>query len=109
MQLALLAAAVIRIAAADPDGSHALNAQLGSLDLRTKSGAALTLQRLAEAAKAYCAGAGLASPGVYDVTTLKCRRDMVGRAVRQLDVPAVSAAFEAAPEDVSVPPSLRRR
>lgn len=94
MWLPLLASTVVGLAG--PTGEppdHALAAQLRALDLRTVSGAAIALQRLTDAAKVYCAGTGAA--GGYDVTTLKCRRDMVSRAVQRLGVPEMSAAFEA--------------
>jgi UrcA family protein len=95
MHVAVLASALLSISTpGDAYAGHALDARLGALDLRTVSGAALAVQRLADAAKAYCRGTGAQASGAYDVTMLKCRRDMVRRAIEQLQTPQVTAAFE---------------
>lgn len=64
--------------------------RLRDLDLSTTAGASLAVQRINDAAAKFCSATAQGSH-TFDVTTLKCRRDMARRAGRKLNRPNVSA------------------
>jgi UrcA family protein len=73
--------------------SHAEQAmvvKVRDLDLHTRAGAFLALQRLDDAASAFCTPGPRRGPREMDVTTLKCRRDLATRAAIKLGSPEVT-------------------
>lgn len=69
---------------------QAMVVKVRDLDLHTKAGAFLALQRLDDAASAFCSPGAPRGPREMDVTTLKCRRDLATRAAIKLGSPEVT-------------------
>ena len=69
---------------------QAMVVKVRGLDLHTRSGAFLALQRLDDAASAFCTPGAPRGPREMDVTTLKCRRDLATRAAIKLGSPEVT-------------------
>lgn len=68
----------------------AMIVRLRGLDLQTRSGAAIALQRMDDSAREFCRGD---DPSRLDVTTGYCRRDMTARAVRKLGAHGVTRLY----------------
>jgi UrcA family protein len=69
---------------------QAMVVKVRDLNLHTRAGAFLALQRLDDAAAAFCTPGAGRGPREMDVTTLKCRRDLATRAATKLGSPEVS-------------------
>jgi UrcA family protein len=69
---------------------QAMVVKVRDLNLHTTAGAFLALQRLDDAASAFCSPGPRRGPREMDVTTLKCRRDLATRAAIKLGSPEVS-------------------
>jgi UrcA family protein len=69
---------------------QAMVVKVRDLNLHTRAGAFLALQRLDDAAAAFCTPGARRGPREMDVTTLKCRRDLATRAATKLGSPEVS-------------------
>ncbi|WP_332774243.1 UrcA family protein [Phenylobacterium sp.] len=67
----------------------AMVVKVRDLNLDTKAGAYLAVQRMNDAASLFCDTRGLDGVREMDVTTLKCRRDMAQRAATKLRAPTV--------------------
>jgi len=67
----------------------AMVVKVRDLNLDTKAGAYLAVQRMNDAASLFCDTRGLDGAREMDVTTLKCRRDMAQRAATKLKAPTV--------------------
>jgi UrcA family protein len=90
--LALIPACLLLSGSAHAE--HAMIVKVRDLNLHTQAGAAVALQRISDAAAAFCTAPtprSLRQVGVreMDVTTLKCRRDLVDRAAIELGSPEV--------------------
>lgn len=59
------------------------------LNLNTRAGALVAIQRMDDAAAAFCTPRPRRGPVDLDVTTLKCRRDLAARAAAKLGSPEV--------------------
>jgi UrcA family protein len=71
----------------------AMVVRLRGLDLQTRSGAAIALQRMDDSARQFCRND---DPAHLDVTAASCRRDMTSRAVRKLSARDVTRLYMAA-------------
>lgn len=80
---------------AEPAPPHAMVVHLRGLDLHTVSGSAIAVQRIQDAARAFCAVR--AAPHDVDVTVLKCRREMSLIAVERTHSPQVKAVYLESP------------
>jgi UrcA family protein len=69
---------------------RAMVVNVRGLNLHTRAGAFLAMQRMEDAAAAFCTAGSRKAPREADVTTLKCRRDMATRAASKLKSPEVS-------------------
>jgi UrcA family protein len=69
---------------------QAMVVNVRGLDLHTSAGAFLAVQRMEDAAAAFCTAGPRTGPRELDVTTLKCRRDLATRAAMKLRSPEVS-------------------
>jgi len=90
MNLSLVLTWVVALHGSPPASSSAMVVRIRDLDLRSEVGSALALQRIRDAAKAFCAeptGEGM------DVTVLNCRSDMTRRAVAKLGSAEVKALY----------------
>lgn len=90
MKYALAFAVASLVLSGSAHAEDAMVVKVRGLNLNTQAGAAVAIQRMNDAAAAFCTTS--ARPGVreMDVTTLKCRRDLVYRAVIELGSPQVS-------------------
>jgi UrcA family protein len=70
---------------------HAMVVHLRGLDLHSMSGSAIAVQRIHDAARAFCAVRS--APHDVDVTVLKCRREMSLRAVERTHSSEVKAVY----------------
>jgi UrcA family protein len=69
---------------------QAMVVKVRDLNLHTRAGAFVAMQRLDDAAAAFCTTGVRRGPRETDVTTLKCRRDLAARAAAKLGSPEVS-------------------
>ena len=69
---------------------QAMVVKVRDLDLHTRAGAFVAMQRMDDAAAAFCTTWVRGAPREMDVTTLKCRRDLAARAAAKLGSPEVS-------------------
>ena len=69
---------------------QAMIVKVGDLNLHTRAGAYVAMQRMEDAAAAFCTNGARNGPREMDVTTLKCRRDLAKRAAAKLASPEVS-------------------
>jgi UrcA family protein len=78
-----------------------MTVRVGDLNLASSRGAAVALQRINMAARAFC---GDASPLDFTGTaaSAKCRRDLMGKAVDKMDAPLVTALYEKTAPPVSL-------
>ncbi|UTP38553.1 UrcA family protein [Phenylobacterium sp. LH3H17] len=67
----------------------AMVVKVRDLNLHTKAGAYLAVQRMNDAASLFCETRARDGAREWDVTTLKCRRDMAQRAASKLRAPNV--------------------
>lgn len=67
----------------------AMVVKVRDLNLHTQAGAAVAIQRMHDAAAVFCTTSARRGLRELDVTTLKCRRDLVDRAVTELGSPQV--------------------
>jgi UrcA family protein len=74
---------------------HAMVVHLRGLDLHSMSGSAIAVQRIHDAARAFCAVRS--APHDVDVTVLKCRREMSLRAVERTHSSEVKAVYMESP------------
>jgi UrcA family protein len=81
-------------ALADPS---AMVVRIARLNLHSQAGASIALQRMSDSAMTFCNGPLGDGPRQMDMTTIKCRRDMTGRAVRRLGAQAVTNLYMAGP------------
>lgn len=82
---------------AEPAPSHSMVVHVRDLNLHTVSGSAVAVQRIHDAAKAFCAARSTSGPRDIDVTVLKCRREMSLRAVKRLHSREVEALYNESP------------
>jgi UrcA family protein len=69
---------------------QAMVVKVRDLNLHTEAGASVAMQRMNDAAAAFCTTWVRGSGREMDVTTLKCRRDLATRAATKLRSPEVS-------------------
>ena len=69
---------------------QAMVVKVRDLNLHTRAGAYLAMQRMDDAAAVFCTTGLRSGPREMDVTTLKCRRDLAMRAAAKLRSPEVS-------------------
>lgn len=82
---------------ADPQPTRAMVVHVRDLNLHSAAGSALAVQRIHDAAKAFCAARSRHGAQDIDVTVLKCRRDMAQRAVERIHSPEVTAVYTDSP------------
>ena len=90
MKLALAIGLASLLLSGTAHAQQAMVVKVRDLNLHTRAGAFLALQRLDDAASAFCSPGARRGPREMDVTTLKCRRDLATRAAIQLGSPEVS-------------------
>jgi UrcA family protein len=87
MTLAAVACVAMSAATAHAETAQ-MRVRLGDLDLKTEAGAQRALLRIKLAARDFCeVPLEIMRTPAYD----RCRRDLVARAVKQLDAPMVTA------------------
>lgn len=96
MQLMLLLSSLAALHA-DPAPTHAMVVHVRDLDLHTVAGSAVAVQRINDAAKAFCAARSSHGPQDVDVTVLRCRREMSVRAIERLHSREVKSLYEESP------------
>jgi UrcA family protein len=69
---------------------QAMVVKVRDLNLHTRAGAFVAMQRMDDAAAAFCTTWVRGGPREMDVTTLKCRRDLAARAAAMLRSPEVN-------------------
>jgi UrcA family protein len=69
---------------------QAMVVKVRDLNLHTQAGASMAMQRMNDAATAFCTTWVRRGGREMDVTTLKCRRDLAARAATKLRSPEVS-------------------
>jgi len=82
---------------AEPPRSYAMVVHVRDLNLRSVAGSAVAVQRIHDAAKAFCAARSARGPQDIDVTVLKCRREMSHRAVERINSAEVRALYMESP------------
>jgi UrcA family protein len=95
MNLMLVLSSLAALHGGEPPPSHAMVVHLRDLNLHSISGSATAVQRITAAARSFCAERAGAQD--VDVTVLKCRRDMIARAVALTRSDEVRALYEEAP------------
>jgi UrcA family protein len=83
---------------AEPVPPHAMVVHLRGLNLHSASGSAIAVQRINDAARAFCAVRS--APHDVDMTVLKCRREMSHFAVERTHSPEVMAVYTQSPSDM---------
>jgi UrcA family protein len=93
MNLLLLLSSLGALLGGEPSSSQsqAMVVHLRDLNLRSEAGSAVAVQRIRDAAKAFCAERP--GPQEIDLTVLDCRRDMAERAVARLGSAEVRALY----------------
>jgi UrcA family protein len=79
---------------AEPAPSHAMVIHVRDLNLHSMAGSAVAVQRINDAAKAFCAARAQHD---IDVTVLRCRREMSHRAVERIGSAEVRALYMESP------------
>jgi UrcA family protein len=78
-----------------------MTVRVGDLNLASSRGAAVALQRINMAARAFCGEAS--RPDLTGTAaSAKCRRDMMGKAVDKMAAPLVTALYEKTAPPVSL-------
>jgi UrcA family protein len=92
MNLLLLLSSLGALFGGEPSPpTQAMVVHLRDLNLRSEAGSAVAVQRIRDAAKAFCAERP--GPQEVDLTVLDCRRDMAERAVARLGSAEVRALY----------------
>ncbi|MDB5464111.1 MAG: hypothetical protein JWP23_2500 [Phenylobacterium sp.] len=90
MKYALALALASLLLSGSAHAEHAMVVKVRGLNLHTTAGAAVAVQRMNDAAAAFCTTPLRSGVREMDVTTLKCRRDLAARAAVMLGSPEVS-------------------
>jgi UrcA family protein len=80
---------------AEPAPPHAMVVNLRGLDLHSVSGSAIAVQRINDAARAFCALRS--APHDVDLTILKCRRELSQLAVERTHSREVKTVYLESP------------
>lgn len=84
---------------AEPAPQHAMVVHVRDLNLHSVAGSAMAVQRIQDAARAFCA-AQASRPHEVDMIVLKCRREMSQRAVERINSAEVRALYMESPSGV---------
>jgi UrcA family protein len=90
MKYALSLALAALLVSGSARGEQAMVVKVRDLNLHTTAGAYVAIQRMNDAAAAFCSSWARNGVREMDFTTLKCRRDLVTRAAIKLGSPEVS-------------------